>query len=586
MKVVKKQPDTYIVRFTLIALVFATSILLIPNLYNPTRNATALSFIYITISGMSLWIFTSKENLFSLNIIDVLFCCGILLNNFYQPSYIYMIGVLQNIALIMLYVFLRINTKHLRSITFVHTCGIIGLLLLSIQGYAQYLDLMPSYSPYFRITGIFRNPALFAGLITMMMVLVVSIYFSKAATKQYIIVATIVLMLSLPILYMSASRTSWIALTIGTGYLVYRHSNIPIKLRYPQTLLYIAIALSVMGVIFWKIYHIRPDSADGRIMIWKIATKMGLENPVWGSGAHSFQSSYLHYQAQYFEQNGSVKEKRLAGNNYLVYNEPLRIWIEQGLLGMLLYAGSVIGLVFCLKPRDQLGIVAKAALLAFIVFGFFSYPMQGISLLIWMTVMVALLGNNIKTITRCTHSYGAILRFGILLGIVWIAYLAMKQHHAYSTLQQVLSTGAVTHTSRMNEVRALAELEPVLNGDVGYLALYARKLYNNEKYEESIRVIQQWEKIYPVHELYILWGDCLAALGKLWQEAESKYIYASQIIPSRQKARARLAVLYSKNGNYAQGLQLAREILTEPLKVYCFDTYELHKLLKQEFNIQ
>lgn len=586
MKVAKKQPDTYIVRFTLITLVFATSILLIPNLYDPTRNATALSLIYITITGMSLWLFTSKENAFSWNIIDFLFCCGILLNNFYQPSYIYMIGVLQNVTLIILYVFLRVNKKHLRSIMFVHTCGIIGLLLLSIQGYAQYLDFMPSYSPYFRITGIFRNPALFAGLITMMMVLVISLYFSKTTTKQYKIVAAIVLLLSLPILYMSASRTSWIALTIGIGYLFYRHCHIRIKLRFPQNLLYTSIAFFVIGIISWKVYHVRPDSAQGRILIWKIAAKMGLENPVRGSGANSFQSNYLHYQAQYFEQNGSVKEKQLAGNNYLVYNEPLRIWIEQGLLGILLYVGSVIGLIFCIKPKDQLGIVAKAVLLAFIVFGFFSYPMQSISLLIWMTVMVAVLGNNIKPIARCTRSYGQIFRFGILLGIVWIAYLTMKQHHAYSKFQQVLSTGAVTHTSRMNEVRALAELEPVLNGDVGYLAVYARRLYNNGNYKESIRIIQQWERIYPVHELYILWGDCLAALGKPWQEAESKYIYASRIIPSRQKARARLALLYRENENFARGFQLAQEILTEPIKIYGFDTYELHKLLKQEFNIQ
>lgn len=200
--------------------------------------------------------------------------------------------------------------------------------------------------------------------------------------------------------------------------------------------------------------------------------------------------------------------------------------------------------------------------------------------------MVALLGNNIKTIVRCTHSYGLIFRLGILLGIVWIAYLAMKQHHAYNKLQQILSTSAATHTSRTNEVQALAELEPLLHGDVGYLAIYARKLYNNGNYMQSIRAIQQCEKIYPVHELYILWGDCLAALGKPWQEAESKYIYASHIIPSRQKARARLAVLYRKNGNYAQGFQLAQEILTEPLKIYGFDTYELHKQLKQEFNIQ
>lgn len=586
MNVAKKYSLTpsHIIGIILIASVATTSTVVIPNLYDPTRNSPALALIYLSLAGITLTALSSKKNTLSVNKIDLVFCSWILLDTFYFPSYLSTMGILQNTCLIILYLFVRINKTHIRP-CHLYISAVTALFILSVHGYAQYTGILPSYNPYFPITGAFRNPALFAGLLAVTMVPVVAVCLSRDIPTKQKIIAAVTLILALPIFYLADSRAAGIALALGLIYLVYRLDIFPIRLTASRIVLCSVMFFIVSGLIFWKVYHIRPDSAEGRVLIWKIATKMGKDNPVWGSGTHSFQSNYLHYQAQYFEKNGTAKEKQLASNNYLAYNEPLRIWVEQGIPGIVIYLLSVLGIVFYINPKDGIGTVAKTSILVLVVFGLFSYPVQAVSLSIWPAIMVAMLANRIENnliMIRCNRR---IYLPTILLLTVCIASAAILQHRACTKLHKILSAKiAFPHPDK--EIQAFAELSPYLRGDVGYLATYARKLYLTKNYQECIRQLRQWEKIYPVTDLYILWGDCLVALAEPWQKAEAKYLYASRIVPRRQKARVRLAILYSQNGNNEKGLQLAKEILTEPVSNYGFGTFELHRQLKQEFNIK
>ena len=63
-------------------------------------------------------------------------------------------------------------------------------------------------------------------------------------------------------------------------------------------------------------------------------------------------------------------------------------------------------------------------------------------------------------------------------------------------------------------------------------------------------------------------------------------MYAHYMVPSRQRARVRIALLDLKTGNYTDGLRIAKSVLSEHLDVYGFETYELHKELKEKFNLK
>ncbi len=55
------------------------------------------------------------------------------------------------------------------------------------------------------------------------------------------------------------------------------------------------------------------------------------------------------------------------------------------------------------------------------------------------------------------------------------------------------------------------------------------------------------------------------------------------MVPSSQQARGRLVLLYKEMGKYEEAYRLACELLTEQVKDYGFETFELHQKLKKEF---
>ncbi len=78
-------------------------------------------------------------------------------------------------------------------------------------------------------------------------------------------------------------------------------------------------------------------SANGRLLIWKVTAQMIRDKPLIGYGAEGFKQHYMHYQAAYLKAKGTDQEKYIAGNNHLVYNEPLRMTAEYGFLGVIIY---------------------------------------------------------------------------------------------------------------------------------------------------------------------------------------------------------------------------------------------------------
>lgn len=77
-------------------------------------------------------------------------------------------------------------------------------------------------------------------------------------------------------------------------------------------------------------------------------------------------------------------------------------------------------------------------------------------------------------------------------------------------------------------------------------------------------------------------GDYWREKGK-WKEAEAAYRLAANMVPSLQKPRGKLAILYKDMGRHEEATAIVREILTEKVKVYSFETFLLHRELKRIF---
>ena len=111
---------------------------------------------------------------------------------------------------------------------------------------------------------------------------------------------------------------------------------------------------------------------------------------------------------------------------------------------------------------------------------------------------------------------------------------------------------------------------------------YCRILSESRQYNLLLKKIAHWERLYPSTHTYILKGEALRGVGKM-KEAEESFWTAHYMVPSRQKARYKLALLYNQEGRLSEAMQLANEILTEKVKIYGFETYEIHRNLRQIF---
>lgn len=72
------------------------------------------------------------------------------------------------------------------------------------------------------------------------------------------------------------------------------------------------------------------------------------DKPLTGFGKGGFAANYLYYQADYMKSFASPEERRLAGSTHLAFNESLRITVEYGLIGLIIYSSFIIWILFYL----------------------------------------------------------------------------------------------------------------------------------------------------------------------------------------------------------------------------------------------
>lgn len=487
------------------------------------------------------------------------------------------------ISLAMVYLSIRIYGRRTDTKLFFAVC-LISLLVLSIHGYLQYLEFSPSNNTYFVITGPYANPALYAGFMALLLSVVIVhglVHYPLFPSKGIILLGLI----AIPILLLADSRSALLAFGTGVAYGIWHRFLSRLSMSRVQAVSFLLV-LAVLAIHLSYIgYQRRTESVHGRLLIWKVSWQMIKERPVWGWGVDGFRTNYMFYQAGYLKERGTSLERRLAGNNYFTYNEPLRFAVEYGLIGVIFYLVVIYGVMVRYRPQTPETVALKAGMLSYIVLGLFSYPTQNFPVLFWGVVLLAAVANRnprrfFPFPVRKKKQYIFKGTGFILLGLLTVQLIS--QHKAYRHLLGLLD-GRLPVTSTERSVQ-LASLHTALSGHVGYLASYARLLFQEGRYADCLDAIEKWEKYRPVNELYVLKGDCLQKLG-YYARAEKMYLLANSMVPVRQHARTRLALLYHMLGREKEGRNLAERILQEEVKVYGFETYELHKQLKEIFNI-
>lgn len=127
-------------------------------------------------------------------------------------------------------------------------------------------------------------------------------------------------------------------------------------------------------VVSASLYSVRPESAAGRLLVYKVITRAICNQPLVGYGSHAMYQHYMFHQAEYFQARPADSAAQLADNVYFPYNEFLGIAYRFGLPVLIV----TIMLLIWMYMRS--GTVVRVSLAGLLTMCMFSYPFSAISM--------------------------------------------------------------------------------------------------------------------------------------------------------------------------------------------------------------
>ena len=237
----------------------------------------------------------------------------------------------------------------------------------AVWGLLQVYGYEPSNHSLYALTGSFYNPGPYSGFLAMCLPLAVHEWLEGRRIWKHLALVALVLMLV--VLPSGMSRSAWLAALMASGYVWAMHYPKAIA-RYWKAFLAGGLLFILLGI---GAYYWKKDSADGRLLMWKIAFT---EVPATiGVGWENVAGAYGEAQERYFRQGkGTPWEERVAGAPEYVFNEYLQVGIAWG-TPVLCVILAVVIVIFSWGHRDrQYGVCGGLFSLA--VFAFSSYPFQ------------------------------------------------------------------------------------------------------------------------------------------------------------------------------------------------------------------
>ena len=242
---------------------------------------------------------------------------------------------------------LQILSKRTLENSILLICAIqLGSLTMQFVGFAN------SYNDFFSITGLSDNPNVSAILLA---VCIPTLY-SRMKRSNRRLLWTIPMLLSILFIVLLKCRTAYIFLI--TVFAVRMILSDSVKLFWSKrsffgksSLIVVSfLTLLVFGLLF---YRTKQASSEGRLLIWKVSTKMIQEHPT-GIGIGMFEHDYNLRQGEYFASGESTERERYnSGTVNMAYNDFLEHCVEAGIPGFLFIISFYVYLMFLTYRRKD-----------------------------------------------------------------------------------------------------------------------------------------------------------------------------------------------------------------------------------------
>ena len=528
---------------------------------------------------------TKGEIIQKLNLTDILLLCFVIVGvlNLYvlHSDSINKYSLCQWMILATSYIIIRRSHRKKWILCFIFLIGSIETFLVILQSFGWLVN----NHTQFHITGSFGNPAPLGGVLAITISTVYGFYSlqpSKRWFKSFVLGMLILLAIAC---FLSDSRASWVAALTGCLYIWYvRKGKRHLRIYVYATCLLTAFVLALGS------YYYKKDSADGRLLIWRVSLSMIADAPLTGHGIGTFEKKYMYYQAKYFEENTDSKFCILADNIIYPYNELLHIGVELGIPGMII---SLLfsGIIFRHSDSSKDNIVYRGAFLSLLLFSLFSYTSHVFLLLLLGALLLGGITDKKVLLSFRCRKY-IFLWWGICILTI---YAACQKYYEYTLLEKHLKKIYSSHSSntmQKSEYYLKAHWNE-LQCFPRFLDIYAQYFYKHHSAAESLPVLQQTATIIPTSEIFCDLGDLYVKLKKV-EKAVECYQIASNMIPCRIIPKYKLFQLYRSTKDFTKMQQTGMDILSTLVKVENTQTLlikqevrdELTHLLKSDLSMQ
>lgn len=445
----------------------------------------------------------------------------------------------------------------------------------AVWGLFQAFGLCPSNHPLFLLTGSFYNPGPYSGYLTMILpIAFYEILKSRLiGLRPELYISTAAALLILCVLPAGMSRAAWLAAGASLLYVALMWWRKRFRLSRRKTAYGLTLLVVAACLVGGSLYLMKKDSADGRLLIWKITLKEALKHPLYGDNSgRTFSAVFGEAQENYFAAgNYTETEERVAGTPESAFNEFIQLFFEYGIIPTLVLLAAIVYLILYGGRMHEYGL--SGALISACVFAFFSYPFHIPAFLpVLALIMVSLIlirvfsaGWKKTDLTELRMTVALIATAGILLSV--LSYECNKSEA--NGIREWTKEARVLYRSGAYEsaVRACKKIDG-MDANPDYLFEYGRSLFKTGNYQEARRMFENALHYSGDPMILNLLGQTLWAQED-YSGAEECFRRAAHRLPGRIYPYYLLSKLYADSGYYHPDKlrETARVVLTKEPKV-------------------
>jgi O-antigen ligase len=418
-----------------------------------------------------------------------------------------------------------------------------------IQAICNYRNFTEPWQGLSHITGSFANSGIFGGFCALSFVATICLALIIEKRKFPRLFLVILTLLCCILLIYSRSRSAWLAAATACSSLYFIEHRILLKKFFECHKTIKCICLSIIiSVTVICLYYFKKDSADGRILIWKISAGLIDEKPIFGFGSGGFRANYMWEQAEYFNSHPDSPQSYLADDVAVPFNEFLKIAIEQGFFGLILIFGI---LYFSFRTQYERCKEKKpifAVFLTLTVFSCFSYTTEFLSFQIIAVYCIAALAKSKRQISgnrRTVNTKTWLSAYNLIIAIIFCISVKIYYSHYSLKIQFANSTIVVNSNNSLERMQVnypKMKSEPMFGFTYGLLLLHLGENI------EAIRVLKESLSVFPNSRTLLILGDAYEKSG-MTEDAIHSYYTATLMKPALFEPHFKLAEIYRKSGD-------------------------------------